>query len=348
MSANNAPKILLTMTCPSCGGQVECEEGEDMILCKYCGSVFGLENDAGMSKVMYKNVVNKEKVMETVRKWMKTGPKAKDLLTAHTISEAYPIYLPFWRLVARGKACVCGEEVHKDKDGHETRTPHEALVNREYVYSDIACDPGDLGIRAVSIDPSAQAIAFDDQSIVTFQATESRTDAYKAGGEMIMAEALDDGKHSMDDIYFSKAFFFPRSFTLVYYPFWIVRYKYQERDYFLTIDGISGNTVSGRAPGSAGAQSTSAGVGGTVGGALMGLGIGGGLLGGAALGSGEAGIGIFVVCLIIAIAIFGYFWKRFRYGDEILEGAMKGKGLNTKKAVSYVQETSAPRFDYYN
>jgi hypothetical protein len=327
---------------------VECEEGEDLILCKYCGSVFGLENDAGSSKVMYKMETTKEKAMEAVRKWMRSGPKAKDLPTASTFSEVYPIYLPFWRLVARGKACVCGEEIHKDKDGHETRTPHESLINREYVYSDIACDPGDLGITAIDLDPSAQAIPFDDQDIVTFQATESRSDAYKEGGEMIMSRALDDGKRSIDRVYFSKAFFFPKSFTLVYYPFWIVRYKYQERDYFVTIDGISGKTVSGRAPGSAGAQSTSAGVGGTVAGALVGLGIGGGILGGGALGSGEAAFGIFIVCLIAAIAIFAFFWKRFRYGDEVLEGAMKGKGLNTKKAVSRVQNTIAPRYDYYN
>ncbi|HJJ28696.1 MAG TPA: hypothetical protein O0X70_04825 [Methanocorpusculum sp.] len=348
MTSDNAAKILLTMTCPSCGGQVECEEGEGLILCKYCGSVFGLENDAGMSKVMYRMKTNKEKVMETVRKWMSSGPKAKDLPTASSISEVYPIYLPFWRLVARGKACVCGVEIHKDKDGKETRTPHESLINREYVYSEIACDPGDLGIRSIDVDASAEAIAFDDQDIVTFQATESRTDAYKEGGEFIMAQALDDGKRSMDEIYFSKAFFFPKSFTLVYYPFWIVRYKYQERDYFVTVDGISANTVSGRAPGSVSSQSTSAGVGGTVAGALTGLGIGGGLLGGAALESGELGIGIFVICLIIAIVIFGYFWKRFRYGDEVLEGVMKGKGLTTKKGVSRVLNTGAPRYDYYN
>lgn len=345
--SNDAPKILLTMTCPSCGGQVECEEGENLVLCKFCGSVFGLENEAGSSKVMYKMKVQKEQALETARKWMKSGPKAKDLPTAAKISEIYPIYLPFWRLVARGKACVCGVEITKTKDG-ETRTPHESLINREYVYSDIACDPGDLGISAITIDQSAEAIPYDDQNIVTFGVTDSRTDAFQEGGEMIKAQAITDAGRKMDKIYFTKSFIFPKSFTLVYYPFWIIRYKYQERAYFVTVDGISGKTFSGRAPGSVGSQSTAAGVGGSVAGAAFGLGIGLGLFSDLAAESIELGFGVFIISLIVMIAIFAFFWKRFRYGDEVLEGAIKGKGLSTRNSVSKVQNTGAPKYDYYN
>ena len=42
---------------------------------------------------------------------------------------------------------------------------------------------------------------------------------------------------------------FPEDTGLIFYPIWMARYKYQERMYFATVDGITGKVLSGRAPG---------------------------------------------------------------------------------------------------
>lgn len=342
--SSESRKILVSMTCPSCGGQVECEEGESLVICKFCDSVFSLASDEGSGKVMYKLAVDKEKALGKVKSWMKNGPKAADLAETAVISEAYPIYLPFWRLTGRGKACVCGIEIRDGgKDKPDERIPREALINREYVYTDIACDTGDLGINSIRIPENAQAISFDDESIVTFGVTESRHDAYAAGCEKIKSEALEDGKCNMDEIKFTRSFFFPKGFTLVYYPFWIIRYKYEDRDYFATVDGISARIISGRAPGNAGSQSTAAGLGGALSGGALGIGLSVGLT----FIESEIGIGVGIVGIVASIAIMFFAYKRFRYGDEIIEGAVSGKGLKVGKSDRCVETLYGETYDLF-
>ncbi len=209
-------KLLVTMTCPSCGGQILCEEGESLALCKYCDSVFSLDAEEGVAQVMYKLTVTTKEAEESVKNWMTYGAMAENLNKDTEIAEIYPIYLPFWRLISRGKACVCGYEEHKDGDGHTRRTPREALINREYVYNDIACMPGDLGIDSNRIRAKAQEVSFDEGDMVTFAATLSKDDSYQNGCEAIIAEAIDDGKRTMDNVTFSKGFCFPKGFTKVY------------------------------------------------------------------------------------------------------------------------------------
>lgn len=333
------------MTCPSCGGQVQCEEGESLVICKFCDSVFSLTSDEGTGKIMYKLAVDKEKALGKAKSWMKDGPKAADLQTAAVISEAYPVYLPFWRLSGRGKACVCGIEIRRGgKDEPDERIPRESLINRGYVYTDIACDPGDLGIRGIRIPDQAQAVAFDDETIITFGVSASRDDAYTEGCKAIKAEAIEDGKNGMDEIKFTRAFFFPQGFNLVYYPFWIIRYKYEERDYFVVVDGITARIISGRAPGNAGSQSTAAGLGGALSGGLLGIGLAVGLM----FFESEFGIGVAIAAIAAAIAIIAFAYKRFRYGDEIIEGAVSGKGLSTKSGDRSVQTLYDETYDLFN
>lgn len=141
----------------------------------------------------------------------------------------------------------------------------------------------------------------------------------------------------------TKVYFFPKAFTLIYYPFWIVRYTYEGRTYFATVDGISAHVVSGRAPGNAGSQSTSAGIGGAVSGGAVGLGLG--LV--IATQGADVGVGVLVVGVVAAIALIGYFYKRFRYGDEIMEGALNGKGLKSGRTQEKVQSIHNETYDYF-
>lgn len=340
----DAGKIIVSLTCPACGGQVESEEGEELVICKFCNSAFALTTDEGIGKVIYRLDVSRESAEKTLKAWMGKGPKAKDLNAKSTLSEAFPIYLPFWRLTGRGKACVCGVEIHKDdKDNSETRVPYESLINREYIYTDAACTTGELGINTVWIPNDATATQLEDDAIVTFGVTESRDDAYAAGAEAIKREAIRDGKGSMDEINFAKAFFFPKAFLLVYYPFWILRYTYQDRAYFATVDGVTGEIVSGRAPGDSGSQSTAAALGGTLSGSALGLGIYLGLF----FGEVEVIAAGFICGIIAAAIIIAISYKRFRYGDEIIEGNLDGKGLKKGKNLKSIQTIYDESYNCY-
>ena len=350
-SAEN--KILLTLSCPHCGGKIETLEGEDMVRCVYCDSLFKLTSDEGIGSVMYKLSIEKETALSAFRDWTKKGPKAKDLLQRAEISETYPVYLPFWRLIGRGKACVTGIEERRVNDGkttHTERIPHEALINREYIYTKIACDSGDLGVETLVVPDNAEAVLFEDQNIVTFPATKSRGTAYDEGEATIKNRAIADGSRRLDEIKFAKAFFFPSGFSMIYYPVWIIRYKYEERDYLAVVDGICARILSGRAPGNAGSQSTAAAVGGTLAGTFTALGPVGALM----MAQNNIAVDSFlpIACaaagIIIAILLLIWCFRRFRYGGEVSEGAVKGKTLNMGKKASDVYSVPGSSFDLIN
>jgi hypothetical protein len=53
------------------------------------------------------------------------------------------------------------------------------------------------------------------------------------------------------NITFKRIVIVPGDLRVIFYPIWVVRYSYKERVYFATVDGITGNAMSGRAPSNA-------------------------------------------------------------------------------------------------
>ena len=39
--------VSVGLNCPSCGGAIQVDEGENVVNCKYCGSLLWAEGDAG-------------------------------------------------------------------------------------------------------------------------------------------------------------------------------------------------------------------------------------------------------------------------------------------------------------
>ena len=336
-------KLLIGLTCPSCGGQITLEEGEALACCEYCGSFFALDAEEGVGEVTYKCEKTKEQAVASVKEWMRKGGKAKDLATAATISEITMVYLPFWRLIARGKACVCGYNEVQTKDGPE-RTPYESLINREYVYSNIACDAGDLGIKTIRIPAEAKAVSAETLNVPVFAVTVSKADGYENGYNAIASQAVADGSKHINKVTFSRGFCITKGFNLIYYPFYIVRYEYQGRNYMASVDGITGGIVSGRAPGNSGRQSWFAGLS-TIAGAIAGAGM---YFGIKLIGEGIFEIGGFLMlaCIAVAIALLIFCWKQFRNGGEVITGELKGRAITHGKRVASAQSLSTGKYDY--
>ncbi|MDO5847382.1 MAG: hypothetical protein Q4Q20_03670 [Methanocorpusculum sp.] len=360
-------KVVVGLTCPACGGQITLEEGDGLACCKFCGSFFALDAEEGVSKIMYRMEKTADDAKAAVRAWMKSGKTAKNLENLAKFTEVSAAYLPFWRLIARGKACVCGYTETRDSKGNTTRHPHEALVNREYVYSEIACEAGDLGVRSIQLPEGARAVSADTADLPAFPVTVSKDECRENGYAAIRRQAIKDGggemqsgnigglkftysssfskQRTLDKVTFSRAFCIPKGFSLIYYPFYIVRYDFQGRSYMATVDGITGRIVSGRAPGNTGRQSWFAGIGGAAAGTIA--------------GAATASVSFFAgedIKISIAIIIFAYVfagillvvtWKQFRDGGEVLTGYAKGRGISHGKQVSMVETMSADMFDYY-
>lgn len=310
--------ISVGLSCPACGGAIQITEGEKVLNCGYCGSLLWAEGDSGVLTVAFRNVQSRDSVLSATEQWWRKGFKARDLRLKGRLLECYPIYLPFWSTTTRVAGWICGYEERRytDRNGH-TRTeriPKEEMVLQDYRYTNIACDPGDLGIKHLR-NLTGEASFADFESIPTFESTTSKDDIM----EMSKRKALDDARRdaNVPHITFEKVTVIPRQISQVYYPIWVVRYSYGERMYMATVDGVTGKVLSGRAPGDALYQSLAM-TGGTSAGGLIAA---GGVVVG--LGTGEGVIA--VIGLVMGAAILGLTYRFFRHGSEIIEGDFEDK-----------------------
>ncbi len=242
--------IEVSLNCPACGGAVKAQEGRTALNCQYCGSALFLEGDAGVITIAFKNKMDRERASSLSQGWFRKGWKARDLATKGKVLEAYPIYLPFWMTRMRVLGWICGYEERQRSDSKgNTRTeriPKEEMVLHDYPLSEIACDPGDLGIKRLR-NFSGESGLEDFTMIPTYEATTSKDQAL----DRMKAEAVTNARRDsgVPHITFERLHVLPRAMSMVYYPIWVVRYSYNENMYFYTMDGVTGEVISGRAPG---------------------------------------------------------------------------------------------------
>ncbi len=305
-------RLSVGLSCPSCGGAISVSEGESSVNCRYCGSTLYIEGDNGVSTVAFKNRLDRDAAINALRVWWKKGLKARDLKSTGNITEVYPIYLPFWSIETRVAGWVCGyEEKHTTDSKGNTRTEKvykEEMVLMDLPFSEIACDPGDLGIR--SLRNFQGEASFEDLDLIpTFESTTSRDDAI----EHAKADAVAKGRRSADvpNITFESLHVLVRKLSMIYYPVWVARYTYQDRMYIATVDGVTGQMLSGRAPGDALYQSLAV----TAGTSIGGLAAAGGIMAAITFQS-EIGIAGVILGLIVLGATYWF----FRHGSEIIQG----------------------------
>jgi hypothetical protein len=307
----SAEGISLSLSCPSCGGSLTSLEGQRTIACPYCRSLLSITGDKGVYTVMYRNTLDDSRVKAELAKWFDKGLKARDLPRQATVTEVYPIYIPFWRLRARAAGWVCGyrEERRTDKDGHThtERVYMEKMVFRDFEWSQIACDPGDIGINRL---PGlyGQAVSHEAGDIPTFEATTSPDDARAAAIDGIRRDAI--ASTNVPNITFQRVHVLPHFLVLTFYPIWMCRYTYRGRTYFATLDGVDGKSLSGRAPGDPLYQSIALVLGCAIGGTTVGLSVW------ALPRTVEGG----VLGAIVGTLIFIMGFMFFRHGSEVTEG----------------------------
>ncbi len=300
-------KLTFGLNCPSCGGRVEISEGDEFAICPFCHTVSRVVGDDDVKILAYKMKIDEKSARNSARRWFKKGLKARDLHKVAKITEIYHVYLPFWNYSAIGLGIICGYNIESTENGGSKKVYKEQQIRKDYTWTNIACDAGDIGIKHLR-NLKGEVIPLTED-LPKYEATTSKDDAKVEGDKVIRKWILSEGRIS--NITFHKEFVLPKSFSLLYYPFWIIRYDYKGKMYFLTVDGVTGKVVSGRAPGDPLWQSIVIGTGATVGGALLGL---------APIVSGFAGQRAAILSMLVGVVIFGASYYFFRYGSEIVEG----------------------------
>jgi hypothetical protein len=190
-----------------------------------------------------------------------------------------------------------------------------ASVDREYTWTHIGCDPGDLGIEFLQT-TVRETEPYDPGDIPALPPLDPATDAYTAARNGIADQAFGEAREEarMKKVTFQKTLVSPRSFQQLAYPFWVVRYRYKGRGYLAVLDGVRGTVVSGRAPGDVLYQGL-AGAAGSV--------AGGGLIAVSAVtlptvGFDIEGLLLAAFPLIIGLVVIAWTYDVFRYGSEVV------------------------------
>ena len=237
------------LSCPSCGGAVPFSEGMRITTCVACGTPLLAQGDLGHPSYAVPLSARREDVVARLAAWWRELDKARDLAATARVTEAFPVFVPVWRVTGRVVGWVLGE-VKKEMDKKTTFVPVERRVLTRCDVNRAACDLGELGISSVELS-SAILDPFQDEAI------EKQGMVFRplvpAGEVRAFAEAefLDRGRRAAGVHRVTQAFLHVVgvSQSLVYFPLWVVRYAYRGRMYQATADGATGALLFARAPG---------------------------------------------------------------------------------------------------
>lgn len=233
-----------TVSCPHCGGPLSSEKYQDPSVCDTCLSEIG----ACTQTLLFTQRVARDQVLETVRAWWSGVLMAWDLTDRAQVTDIRLRYFPFWKLSTHITGSVKGHRTESHEDS-EIEVPMEESVDDDFVWTEAACDASEIGVYYLH-NLGGETRVYD---ITTFtghvsESTVPQVDAISDG-----IAALEYGvlkRSAIPTITAHEVHFSACEIALLIYPFWTVRYDYAGRTYFVTVDGVTGALVAGRAPGS--------------------------------------------------------------------------------------------------
>ena len=327
------------LTCPACSSTVPVPEGARLVTCPSCQQRLFVQGERGVRRWQLRRVVTRDQAQQTVKGFFNGLNKAGDLKRSAEIKELFLVYLPFWRVVAQVAGWRLGR-VRKDKDSTK---PVEVEILEEMQWNDAAVDVSEFGVNRVPIAGKNFAPFNQDQLSgdgMIFEATESPTDAASEAASYFVQTAR--GKKSLSSTYLEKFHLLRQRLSIVYYPLWVARYQYRNRNYQVVVDGVNNKILYGKAPGNilyrAGAL-------------VLGMAVGNLLLvHGTALAfqvmayssdSHDNGLAFLLIPPILGILAIIKGYRSFRFGEEVeyldreaRKAAKKDDGINLTSMLS--------------
>ena len=242
-------KVIRGMRCPSCGGSIDLTEGSVFANCQFCNSGMIVQGDRGYARYYVPLKVSRDAAMQKAKKWFEGIDKARDLKTTAQVTELFPVYVPFWRVNGTVIGWVLGD-VQKGSGKDKRYEAVERRVNKLYDFNCPACDIGEFGVKYVDL-TGDEILPFDLEKVqaqgMTFGVLTTPTDVIQMCDKDFLQSA--ERSTGVSRVTFKKLHLIGRNFSIIYYPLWVIRYKYRERIYQITADAESGELLYGRAPG---------------------------------------------------------------------------------------------------
>lgn len=327
-------RIIRGLKCPSCSGDITLVEGATLVNCNACRESLLVQGETGDSRFYVANELDKSSVEALVKTWLGKGfDKARDLPEKAVIEEAFLTWIPFWRVKATVAGWLFGEEKKTKKVGDKTEVyyvPVERPILFEGDRNKPACDTQEFGVQTVCLEGD-ELHPFDLETLeregMLFQPLIPKNQFIENCRTEFSIRARAAAK--VDRVTFERMDTISSAVSLVYYPLWVVRYRYRERVYQCVVDGEGKKVLYGRAPGNdlyrAAALVLSFAAGNFLITSIV-----------TATVSSKGGGGVEIFGMFLALAVTAFFWgfQKFRHGGEVCVGlppSTKDYGLSSFK-----------------
>lgn len=313
------PARVTGLSCPSCGGALEVDTGVRVVPCPYCDTPLLALSELGVRRFAVEPAVDLDWAREAARTWLASGwNKHRKLRTEAEMGEGYVCFLPFFRVEADVVAVALGTEERErtEGSGKNRRTVRyevdvERWRERHFDRTFAAVNVAELGVQRVDL-AGDRLVPFDGAALerrgMVFPPTRSEPEVREAALGSFREEA--DPGRGLKRVRFRYVETVQERFTVVYYPLWVLRYRFRERSYTTVVDAEDGSLAYGKAPGN---DLYRAGV----------------------LVTTEAAICFAVTTLLqwthdpyfvapvalVGLLGLGWAWRRFRYGGVVEEGS---------------------------
>lgn len=251
---NAKPKVLTGLTCASCGGTVDVQEGRTNVECRYCGTPQAVVGERGIARVMVLNRLERNDASDAVRRWLKKGIRKDPALKKEArIQEAFLAWFPFVRARLDAIGWILGIETLRRKRGNKWVTenkPVERTIERSVDFTMPAADMAEFGVHQVDLSGD-EVLPLDDGLLrsrgMVFRPSRSLEETSRELRKRAISEA--EQANHLDRTTFSWLTSVRRRVALLYYPLWVIRYGFRGKTYQVLVDAEDGSLAYGKAPG---------------------------------------------------------------------------------------------------
>ena len=312
------------LSCPSCGGALEVATGLRVVTCPYCQKPLLATGEIVTRRLAVLPKIPASRAREVAQGWLVRGlNKDRKLRTEAEIGEAFLCFLPFYRIEADAVGYALGTEQRTRTVGSgksrrtqtyevDVEVPVQASLDRTVPAVNVA----EWGVRRVNL-AGDQLVPFDPNALerlgMVFPATGSEPESRAAAIQEFLAES--DPGARLHRVRFKLLHAVRERLSVLYYPLWVVRYRFRERSYQVVVDAEDGSVAYGKAPGNdlyravvmVLAEAAACFLATTAVHLAIRM-------------EDDGGCGVVIAAGAGALAILGWGWRKFRHGGEVIEG----------------------------
>ncbi len=329
------------LSCPNCGGTLEVDAGLRVVECPFCETPLLATSEVGIRRLAVEPQIDAEKARGIARQWLSKGiVKNPKLRTAARIGEAFLSFLPFYRVEADCVGFALGTEKRQRTTGsgkNRTTTTYyvdvERRAEKSFDRTYPALNVAEWGIQKVDL-RGDRLMPFDSDALdrlgMVFPPTGSETEVREAALEQF--RRLADPSSGLHSVRFKFLQTLRERLTVIYYPLWVVRYRFRDRSYQVLVDAEDGSLAYGKAPGNDFFRA-----------AMLVLTQAAALFVGTTVMQIAASFEVLLFVGLPLLAALWWGWRKFRYGGVVIEGTGAHKEVNLGQAVRVLASRSRRR-----